>query len=92
MTVAQVSEMAAAEEDMWIARSYTEPFLARRMEVYLAQIAQWIYNVNAGKNSRKLEDFMLFRPKVVKPVQQLDTKNIRSNFNSFIDRQNARRK
>lgn len=94
MSVGQVGEMSAVEEDYWIARSYTEPFAAKRMEYYLAQIAYWIFNTHVEKkDSRKLSDFLMFRPKVEeKPEPQLDTKTIRSNFNSFIERQNVRRK
>lgn len=54
--------MPAAEEHMWLVRSRTEPFLARRIEAYLAQIAMILYNANA-KKPKKFKDFLLFRNK-----------------------------
>jgi len=60
MTVAQVGEMSAAEFDMWMIRAALEPFTAKRMEVYLAQISMWIHNTNA-KKAKPLKDFLLFK-------------------------------
>jgi len=52
--------MPAAEEHMWLIRARTEPFLARRTEAYLAQIAMILYNSNS-KKPKKFKDFILFR-------------------------------
>jgi len=64
--VAQVGELSARELDMWMIRASTEPFLARRLELYLAQICMWLHNVNS-KKGKPLQDFLLFQPK--KPLQ-----------------------
>ena len=56
--------MAAAELDMWMIRAGTQPFQARRLEVYLAQICMWLHNVNCKQGQGKdLKDFLLFEPK-----------------------------
>ena len=93
MPVGELSErMSAAEEVAWIAYYRESPFGDLRADMRNALVAQLIHNVNAGKGkSRKLQDFMLFQTKTHAP-QQLDTKNIRSNFNAYIERQNARLK
>jgi len=59
MSVAQVCEMSAAEFDMWMIRAGSEPFSARRTELYLAQICMWLHNVNA-KRGKNLKEFLLF--------------------------------
>ena len=65
MSLAQVGEISAAELDMWMIRSATEPFSARRIEVALAQIAMLLYNTNCKKDkSKPLQDFLLFDPKI----------------------------
>lgn len=61
MSVAQVGEMSAAEFDMWMIRAGTQPFLAKRLEVGLAQIAQLLHNSNCKKGQAKnLSEFLLF--------------------------------
>jgi len=55
--------MSAAEFDMWMIRASTEPFLAKRIEISLAQVSMWLHNVNCKKGkSKPLEDFILFKP------------------------------
>ena len=62
MSVARVGEMSAAEYDMWMIRAGTEPFLARRLELYLAQVCMLLHNVNA-KRGKDLKEFLLFDQK-----------------------------
>jgi hypothetical protein len=79
--------MSAAEEVFWIARHAIEPLPTQQFVMHLAQIAQYIQNVNVDKKDRgKLTDFMLFFKK--KPTQQGDSNaTLRSNFDTYIERQ-----
>ena len=73
MSVAKVGEMSAAEYDMWMIRAGTEPFLARRLEVYLAQVCMWLHNVNA-KRGKDLKEFLLFDQKKPLADESVDEK------------------
>ena len=61
MSVSDVGQMSAAEMDMWMVRASTHPFMGRRLEIGLAQIAQLLHNSNCKKGqAKKLSDFLLF--------------------------------
>jgi hypothetical protein len=79
--------MPAAEEHMWLVRSRTEPFLSKRVEVYLAQIAMILFNTNAKKEHRKkLDDFLLFKQPVEKPVDPNIDESIKGAFGKLMKR------
>jgi len=72
--------MSAAEETYWIARHELEPLPTQQIVMHLAQIAQYIQNVNAKKQDRgKLTDFMLFFRKKTNVQENVD-QNIRAMF------------
>jgi hypothetical protein len=82
MTVGELSRrMSAAEETYWIARHALEPLPTPQIIMHLAQIAQYIQNVNATKKQDrgKLTDFMLFFKKKA-PAQDNIDQDIRSHF------------
>jgi len=86
MTVAELSRsMSTHEEDMWLARAHTEPFLARRVEASLAQIAMLLHNINVKKDKAKpLQDFMLFKP-AKPPVENVDDE-VMKVFSNLLDK------
>jgi hypothetical protein len=81
MTVGELSRrMSSAEETYWIARHELEPLPTPQIIMHLAQIAQYIQNVNAKKQDRgKLTDFMLFFKKKTNVQENVD-QNIRAMF------------
>jgi len=85
MSVGDVSKMSAAEFDMWMIRASTHPFQARRQEIYLAQIAMILHNINCKPGKAKdLKTFLLFEPKVSEleidnQVMSVMGKMVRSN-------------
>jgi hypothetical protein len=73
--------MSSAEETYWIARHALEPLPTQQIVMHLAQIAQYIQNVNVTKKQDrgKLTDFMLFFKKKPEVQESVDQK-IRSMF------------
>jgi hypothetical protein len=78
MSVSDVGKMSAAEMDMWMIRAGTTPFLAKRIEVGLAQIA-WILHGTNSKQKKELSDFMLFE----KPAEQSLDEQILAAFSKI---------
>jgi hypothetical protein len=72
--------MTALEETYWIAKCHDSPLPTQRIEAQLAQIAQFLHNVNVKKQDRKgLTDFMLWFKKKPEAPENVDQK-IRSMF------------
>ena len=69
------SRMSALEETYWHAKCADTPLPTQQIVMHLAQIAQYIQNVNAKKQDRgKLTDFMLFFKKKVTTEDSIDQK------------------
>ena len=73
--------MSALEETYWHAKCAETPLPTQQLVMHLAQIAQYIQNVNVSKKQDrgKLTDFMLFFKKKAGTQDSVD-QNIRALF------------
>lgn len=76
--------MSSAEFTHWLALDSIDPLPDRKNELYLAQIAQVLLNVNRGDKQRAftLEDLLLFTHKPPPSPDELEH-NVRECFSGF---------
>ena len=73
--------MSSAEFTHWLALDSIDPLPDRKNELYLAQIAQVLLNVNRGDKQRAytLEDLLLFTHKPPADPDEVE-RNLRASF------------